>query len=149
MEGPPGGPRPYREDGFVSGGPRPGFDASSPRDERRPMPPVIVVVVERNRDGAVNAREIADALAAARGVEMNGEGRPARHEFYPPRPRWNLRDAQEEGRPPGPPMGPRNHPDRGPDAGPNHGPDRAPRNGPPGGPQGGPEDGPLPPPRGE
>lgn len=69
------------------------------RDGQRPRPP-IVSALDANHDGAIDEREIANAAAALKTLDKNGDGTLTEDELRPPRP---------EGREPGGPDG------RGPD----------------------------------
>ncbi len=59
----------------------PAFGASA----QRPPPPIIAVL-DANRDGVIDAVEIANAPAALRRLDRNGDGRLTADEFCPPKP---------------------------------------------------------------
>src|SRR5882757_2603973 len=80
--GPPDGQRP-------SGGP--GMN-------RRPPPSPVIECLDANHDGVIDADEIANASAALKKLDKNGDGKLTQDELRPPRPQGG--DGQ--GRPPGP-----------------------------------------------
>jgi hypothetical protein len=51
----------------------------------RPPPPIIAAL-DANRDGAIDAAEIANASAALLTLDANGDGQLTREELRPPRP---------------------------------------------------------------
>ena len=84
---PPGGPPP---DG--AGGPG---AASGQRGGGRPPMPAIIKALDVNHDGVIDSNEIANASAALKTLDKNGDGKLTRDEFMGPRPQ----------RPPGGPNG--------------------------------------------
>lgn len=96
-------------------------DGKAPRDGERPPPrsgpggaghrppPPIIGVLDANRDGVIDAKEIANASKALLQLDENGDGQLTRAELRPPPPE----DADGpppiagEGRPPLPPRGDR------------------------------------------
>jgi hypothetical protein len=54
------------------------------RDGRRPPPP-IVAVLDANHDGVIDADEIANAPAALKKLDKNGDGKLTHDELRPPR----------------------------------------------------------------
>jgi hypothetical protein len=74
---PPRGPRPPQREGAGPAGPgEPG---------QRPMPPLIAAL-DTNHDGVIDAEEIANASAALRKLDQNGDGKLTMDELRPPRP---------------------------------------------------------------
>ena len=97
--GPPGDERPPRQAGPNGPG---GFNG------RRPPPPSpLMDALDANHDGIIDANEIANAPAALKKLDKNGDGKLTPDELRPQRP--PRRDGQDgppgpEGqRPPGPP----------------------------------------------
>lgn len=84
---------------------------------RPPQGGPLMAALDANHDGVIDADEIANASAALKALDKNGDGKLT----------------QEELRPPGPPMN--GGPNGGP-GGPNGGPNGRPPGPPPGGPQG-------------
>ena len=101
---PPDDQRPPRRD---FGGP-PGMNG------HRPPPSPLMEVLDANHDGIIDANEIANASAALKKLDKNGDGKLTMDELRPHRPQ---RDGNREGRPPGP--GPDGRPDGAPNGGPN------------------------------
>jgi len=84
---PPGGDRPYRQGG--PGGP----------GGRRMMPPSpLMEALDANHDGIIDANEIANASAALKTLDKNGDGKLTPDELRPRRPQGGER----RGPPPGP-----------------------------------------------
>lgn len=79
FEGGPGGQRPEGQDRGPEGQGRPGGPG------QRPMPPLIAAL-DANRDGVVDADEIANAPAALKKLDKNGDGKLTMDELRPPRP---------------------------------------------------------------
>jgi hypothetical protein len=74
---PPRGPRPPQREGGAPDGPGgPG---------QRPIPP-LVAALDTNHDGVIDADEIANAPAALRKLDKNGDGKLTMDELRPPRP---------------------------------------------------------------
>lgn len=71
-EGGPDGPGPRGPGGPGMGGHRP--------------PPPLVGVLDANRDGIIDAEEIANASAALKKLDKNGDGKLTPDELRPPRP---------------------------------------------------------------
>ncbi len=129
----------------------------APRFAGPPMPPIIAAL-DANHDGVIDADEIANAVAALKKLDVNGDGKLTRDEFLGARPPGGPRgmmgppDGPDGQRPPGPGHPPREFgaqqgpppgaPQGGPQAGPYGGPQAGPQGGQPGGPQGGPGMGP-------
>jgi len=103
--GPPGGQQGGPQDdqqrgpnanqqGGPSGGPQGGH----------PHPPLpIMQSLDANHDGVVDATEIANASAALKTLDKNGDGKLTRDEFLPPRPNGPPGNEQGGQRPPPPP----------------------------------------------
>ena len=92
---PPGDQRPPRREG--PGGP--GMNGPRP-----PVPP-LMAALDANHDGVIDETEIANASAALKKLDKNGDGKLTQEELRPPRPQGgNGPDGQ---RGPGGPRGPR------------------------------------------
>jgi hypothetical protein len=77
-----GGPPPLRP-----GGPGGDNQGRGPRDDfQRPPPPPLVAVLDANRDGVIDEEEIANAAAALKKLDKNGDGKLTLDELRPPRP---------------------------------------------------------------
>jgi hypothetical protein len=85
---PPGGERPYRDEA----GPR------GPGGMRHMPPSPLMEALDVNHDGIIDAAEIANASAALKTLDKNGDGKLTPDELRPPRPQGGHRP----GRPPGP-----------------------------------------------
>src|SRR6185369_8879454 len=72
----PRGPRHSNQEG----GPQGGFDGP-----RRPPPPIIAAL-DANHDGVIDETEIANASAALKSLDKNGDGKLTIEELRPPRP---------------------------------------------------------------
>lgn len=57
-----------------------------PGGGKRPMPP-IEAALDANSDGVIDANEIANAPAALKKLDKNGDGKLTSDEFRPPMPR--------------------------------------------------------------
>ena len=57
----------------------------------RPPPPVIAVL-DANRDGVIDADEIANASKALKTLDKNGDGKLTQEELRPPRPEGQGQD---------------------------------------------------------
>ena len=92
---PPGGERPSRgQDG--QGGPGGPGGMNGPRH----MPPSpLMEALDANHDGVIDAAEIANASAALKALDKNGDGKLTQDELRPPRPQGG---GDRQGRPPGP-----------------------------------------------
>lgn len=73
----------------------------------RPPIPAIVAALDANHDGVIDADEIANASAALKKLDKNGDGKLTRDEFMGPRPQ--MRGGPNGGQGRGGPGG--NHPD--------------------------------------
>jgi EF hand len=80
-EGPPPGPPPGDQQGTnaVPGGPGTGMHGHRP-------PPPLFLALDANHDGVIDADEIANAPAALKRLDKNGDGKLTRDELRPPRP---------------------------------------------------------------
>jgi hypothetical protein len=86
----PRGDRPYRDQGGPGGPGGPGG--------RRMPPSPLMEALDANHDGVIDAAEIANASAALKALDKNGDGKLTQDELRPPRPQGGDR----QGRPPGP-----------------------------------------------
>jgi len=84
-------------------GPPPGEGPGGPGGPRhhRPPPPPLFAALDANHDGVIDENEIANASAALKTLDKNGDGKLTMDELMPPRPPWR----EGAGRPPGPPPG--------------------------------------------
>ncbi len=91
---PPGGDRP-----FQPGGPGGGPGGPGGPGGRRMMPPSpLMEALDANHDGIIDATEIANASAALKTLDKNGDGKLTPDELRPPRPQGGGR---HQGPPPG------------------------------------------------
>ena len=68
------------------GGPQNGNGQNGPPPRgQRPPPPPIVAALDANHDGVIDAKEIANASAALRSLDRNGDGKLTPDEFMGPR----------------------------------------------------------------
>lgn len=88
--GPPDGERPPRQMG-------PGYGRGG-MNGHRPPPSPLMEALDTNHDGIIDANEIANAPAALKKLDKNGDGKLTPDELRPPRP---PRDGGQDG-PPGP-----------------------------------------------
>lgn len=79
---PPGGDRPYRAEAGGPGGPE------GPRgmNGHRPPPSPVIEALDANHDGVIDANEIANAPAALKTLDKNGDGKLTPDELRPQRP---------------------------------------------------------------
>jgi len=104
QDGPPQGPPP---DG-ANQGPPDGMppQGGGPRGMRR-RPPPIILALDTNHDGIIDADEIANAPAALRTLDTNGSGQLTIEELMGPRPRrGGMGPGGGQGPDAGPPTGP-------------------------------------------
>ncbi|HSU56798.1 MAG TPA: hypothetical protein VLT36_22255 [Candidatus Dormibacteraeota bacterium] len=52
----------------------------------RPPPPPLIAALDANHDGVIDENEIANAAAALKALDKNGDGKLTPDEFAPPRP---------------------------------------------------------------
>ena len=74
---------------------------------QRPPPPLVIGALDANHDGVIDADEIANASAALKTLDKNGDGKLTRDEFIGKRPMGKPpggSDANSDG-PKGPPPG--------------------------------------------
>src|SRR5450432_968624 len=90
----------------------PGSDGSNrPHPNgHRPPPPAIIAALDANHDGVIDADEIANASAALKSLDKNGDGQLTPDEFMGPRPQGkppggNNADSEDNERPQDPPPG--------------------------------------------
>ena len=102
-DGPPGG-----------GGPGGPGGLGGPGGRHRPPPLPIVMALDANHDGVIDATEIANAPAALKSLDKNGDGKLTPDEFMGPRPQCPGGQGRGPGgnpcsdnnnMPPGPPPG--------------------------------------------
>ncbi len=69
-------------------GPRGSGPGNGPegRGNRRPPPSVLMEALDTNHDGIIDANEIANAPAALKKLDKNGDGKLTPDELRPPRP---------------------------------------------------------------
>jgi hypothetical protein len=72
---------------------------------RRPPPDPLMQALDVNHDGVIDADEIANAAAALKMLDANGDGKLTRDEQRPPRPPQDGDPESGYGRPPWPPPG--------------------------------------------
>lgn len=77
-------------------GPGPGGVGGPGGPGRHRPPPPIIAALDANHDGVIDEAEIANASAALRTLDKNGDGKLTMDELMPPPP------PRGEGRPPGP-----------------------------------------------
>jgi collagen type III alpha len=133
-QGPDGGPPPEAANGGTNG---PDGNGMPPQGGpgwgmRRPLPPIFQAL-DTNHDGVISADEIANASAALKTLDKNGDGKLNLFEVMGPPP-------QRRG------MGPGQGQGQGFGPGPGQGPPDGEGPGPDGPPDGGPDDGQMPPP---
>lgn len=121
---PPGGERPPRDMGPPMG----------PEGRRPPPRSLLFDALDVNHDGIIDSNEIANAAAALKTLDKNGDGQLTPDELWPQHPRhrpgdWGPPGPNDPGRPQGPPgqppggNGPGRPPGPGPDGqGPPQGP---------------------------
>jgi hypothetical protein len=98
-----------------NGGPQNGNGQNGPPMRgQRPPPPPIIAALDANHDGVIDANEIANASAALRSLDKNGDGKLTPDEFMGPRPQRPGGPGRNAGgnpggdgnnMPPGPPPG--------------------------------------------
>lgn len=64
----------------------PPLPANLPANAPRPPIPLIVKVLDANGDGVIDAKEIANAVAALKSLDKNGDGKLTRDEYIGQRP---------------------------------------------------------------
>ena len=113
----PGGPRGGRPGGDDAnaqnndgpqGGPPEGDQGGGPGGggHRHPPMPAIIGVLDANHDGVIDADEIANASAALKTLDKNGDGQLTRDEYLGKRPGRPPQDAGDGNGAGGPPDGP-------------------------------------------
>lgn len=102
---PPDGPRPPGRQGGPGG---PGGDRRGPGGQRPVMP--IIAALDLNKDGTIDADEIAKASASLKTLDKNGDGKLTTEEIHPQHPGGP--GGQERGGPRGQGGGERNRPQR-------------------------------------
>jgi hypothetical protein len=88
-------------------GPPPGADRPGGGGHRHPPIPALVRALDVNHDGIIDSNEIANASAALKTLDKNGDGQLTRDEFMGPRPNRPPQDSGSNGSDAGgPPDGP-------------------------------------------
>ncbi len=75
-----------------------------PKKGHRPPPLPLVTALDANHDGVIGADEIANASAALKTLDKNGDGQLTADEFLPPRPAQTGDAASKPHRPPPSPV---------------------------------------------
>ncbi len=88
--------------GSPQDGPPPGRGQGQGQGRHHRMPPPIIAALDANHDGAISADEIANASAALKTLDKNGDGQLTKDEYTPQRPG---QPGAPEGRHDGPPNG--------------------------------------------
>lgn len=96
QDGPPPGDRPPRREG----GPGPGGPGGPGEGRRMPVPPLFATL-DANHDGVIDETEIANASAALKKLDKNGDGKITNDELRPPRPDGDRGPGGPEGDRPG------------------------------------------------
>ena len=65
------------------------------------QPPPLINALDANHDGVIDAAEIANAPAALKKLDKNGDGKLTMDEFRPPRPQGESGGGGPQGGPPG------------------------------------------------
>ena len=73
----------------------------------RPPPPAIILALDANHDGVIDADEIANAVEVLKQLDKNGDGKLTPDEFMGPRPQGRGGVGGQDGQngPAGPPQG--------------------------------------------
>lgn len=71
---------------------KPAGDAGAGNPPRRPKPPIFTAI-DTNQDNLLSADEIAQAAAALKTLDKNGDGQLSREECLPPHPRGPMDEA--------------------------------------------------------
>ena len=91
----PRGDRPYRDQGGPGGPGGPGG-----MGPRHMPPPPLMEALDANHDGVIDAAEIANASAALKSLDKNGDGKLTQDELRPHRPQGAGRPPQDGQQPP-------------------------------------------------
>lgn len=81
-----GAPPPPPHEGGQIGGGHQGGPGGGQGGERPRFTPPLVAALDANSDGVIDAQEIANASAALKKLDKNGDGKITRDEMMPPRP---------------------------------------------------------------
>lgn len=92
---PPAGDQPPHQDG----GPRGPGGPGGPGGPRRMPPPPLMQALDANHDGIIDEQEIANAPAALKTLDKNGDGKLTLDELRPPLPPQGERGPGAPGRP--------------------------------------------------
>lgn len=88
-------------------GPPPGEPGGPGMHGHRPPPSPLMGALDANHDGVIDADEIANAPAALKTLDKNGDGKLTMDELRPPRPQgggqWHPPGGPDGGQPPQPP----------------------------------------------
>jgi hypothetical protein len=91
----PGGNRPPRQGGGQGGG------QGGPGGGQRMMGGPLMAALDANHDGTIDEKEIANASAALKTLDKNGDGKLTAEELRPQRPQGGQGGPGGQGRPPG------------------------------------------------
>jgi len=83
----------------------PGQNPGGPRNGQRPPPPQLLIALDANKDGVISADEIANASAALKTLDRNGDGQLTHEEFGPPPPPPRQKNSNDQSSSSGSPGG--------------------------------------------
>jgi len=73
-----------------------GQNQGGPRNGQRPPPPQLLIALDTDKDGVISADEIANASAALKTLDKNGDGELTREEFGPPPPPHRPKNSSDQ-----------------------------------------------------
>lgn len=76
--------------------PPPPQGQGGPRNGQRPPPPQLLIALDADKDGVISADEIANATAALKTLDKNGDGELTREEFGPPPPPHRPKNSSDQ-----------------------------------------------------